>query len=244
MYHSTSPYAYVRNNPISRTDFLGLWEDGGDGRDGGDDYDIPEIEVTDTRPNWYKEMMQSMDLVENLGTDYEDWNYQNERRDDGGRDLKYEGDPDNDNITNIYGSPESEILTLIGSLSAFHKAYSKLKNKIETAQRMAEILPYSFDINTGKTLWSNPKYLKAAKWLGVVGTAGDIASIIGTGTNLWENKSAENIVDFGIALIGIWPLYGDAISLHYTGMKTLMKSKSVQSSFKNGDFYVPPQWRR
>ena len=183
----------MRNNPISRTDFLGLWEDGGDDRDGGDDYDIPEIEVTDTRPDWYKEMMQSMDLVENLGTDYEDWNYQNERRDDGGR------DPDSEPADSGVGYPHIPLNSITGIVGVM----GELANIVEK--------------ESGKS-----PFIKTMKWGSKIGWAGEAISVTTNFINIYNNPSKINVAKFSvsvfIASLNTIPLVGSLLSFSFSAI--------------------------
>lgn len=96
----------------------------------------------------------------------------------------------------------------------------------ELTYRKSNLLLYSNDINTGKQTWLNPKYVKGAKWTGLLGGVGDFTSVAGAGYNMRAtNFSPESIVDFIFSGVGCFPVAGDIGSLLYTGAKSEMKWK-------------------
>jgi RHS repeat-associated protein len=72
MYVSSSPYAYVRNNPVNRVDVMGLWDDQDWGGPGDEEDPYMLAEVVCTPENWFDKFANS---VADLFSKYSDEDY-------------------------------------------------------------------------------------------------------------------------------------------------------------------------
>ncbi len=136
------------------------------------------LENSELVKNEFNAYLENMQNVDNLNYDFGDLEVNNP---DSYKNL-------NNIYQDIYGSPESEVVTIVTSSSGMYS--------------------YASDLN-GQP-W------KYSKYLSVVGIIGDAISTIGAISNLQNDLSNERYQsDMAIAIIGWANGYGDLLSLHY-----------------------------
>jgi hypothetical protein len=111
-----------------------------------------------------------------------------------------------------FGTPESQILTIIGGTSGI---YVKI-NKVLSDDIYKKSVPTLFKHYPLPTL----PVLKFVKYVPYIGWPADIGSIATSASNAYNfGWTTEYTLDFTFSVIGLYPGYGDGLSLLYLGVK-------------------------
>ncbi len=133
-----------------------------------------------------------------------------------------------------------------GGSSSWMNAVLEIVNKVSTfvgsvasiTQQTIKKIP-----NVGYVVAYNSSLMKASKIICFLGPAGDAVSISSAIIYLkvnWNTASKEqnfvNVIEVGVADIGLFPIAGDAFNLWYMGVKELSKTEGFHNIVEN-DFF-------